>query len=564
MTSESFEPTELESLLIQAEDGTLDDSTTERLRQILRTDQSARKRYVQIQMLNAAMTMEGDVALPAAANSEAVSSTNATSHSSTQSQSLLHKPAVAHPEDVLKVKRTLSRWPVVAATIAGCLLAGRWLYLESNTSKTTIAVNASPKEPTSQGIALLTRLVDVVWDNNEQAAEVGDALGPRRLAIKSGFAQIEFFCGATVVVEGPADFELKTATLARLRSGRLRAEVPPAARGFSIDVDDMTVVDLGTEFGLSVSDDGADVQVFDGEVEILQPGSSAKRLVTGQAVTLDNDQLINATATPQRFTGIADLESRSRVQTNGRFERWKSFSKELQRNERLIAYYAFEEAPSRNRRLLNSQTPRNPELDGAIVGARRTSGRWSDSGALEFKRPADRVRIQVPGEFEALTLACWVRIDSLDRWYNSLFLTDGYEQGEPHWQILDTGQLFFSTRARADNDPGPHHKEVLSPPFWNPSMSGKWLHLATVFSPDEKRVTHYLNGDVLSEETIPDRQLVKTIRIGTASIGNWAAPTKPDEVFAIRNLNGRIDEFAIFNAALSHEDIEEMYQNGKP
>ena len=35
--------------------------------------------------------------------------------------------------------------------------------------------------------------------------EVGDALSPGILAIDSGFAQIEFFCGATVIIEGPAE-----------------------------------------------------------------------------------------------------------------------------------------------------------------------------------------------------------------------------------------------------------------------------------------------------------------------------------------------------------------------
>lgn len=554
MTSQSDELNDFEELLIHAEDGTLNDTDAERLREILRTNESARRRYVQIQMLNAAMSLEGDIALPLTPDAASVSA------SSLQPETQRDQSGDFQNNRV--VKKT--SWPLVAATIVGCLLAGRWLYLESTSSTKSPAVLETPKEATSQGIALLTRLVDVVWDSADQTQEVGDALGPGRVAIKSGFVQIEFFCGATVVIEGPADFELKSAKLAKLRSGQLRAEVPPAARGFSIDVDDMTVVDLGTEFGLSVGSDGTTVQVFDGEVEVHQPGAAKKRLTTGQAVARAGGQLVGATSTPDDFTGIADLRSRSHNQTVERFEKWKAFSDKLRTDKRLITYYAFDHQSSRNRRLMNSQTPHNSELDGAIVGARRTSGRWSDSGALEFKRPADRVRVQVPGEFDALTLACWVRIDSLDRWYNSLFLTDGYEQGEPHWQILDTGQLFFSTRARADNDTGPHHKKVLSPPFWNPSMSGKWLHLATSFNPTEKRVTHYLNGKVLSEETIPDRQLVKTIRIGTASIGNWAAPTKPDEVFAIRNLNGRIDEFAMFNAALSSDEIEAMYQNGKP
>lgn len=41
-----------------------------------------------------------------------------------------------------------------------------------------------------------------------------------------------------------------------------------AARGFQVHVDELNVVDLGTEFGVSVMQVGADAQVFDGEVEL--------------------------------------------------------------------------------------------------------------------------------------------------------------------------------------------------------------------------------------------------------------------------------------------------------
>lgn len=166
-------------------------------------------------------------------------------------------------------------------------------------------------------------------------------------------------------------------------------------------------------------------------------------------------------------------------------------------------------------------------------------------------------------------MATWVRIDSLDRWYNSLFLTDSYQLGEPHWQILDTGEIHFSVRAstEANGDQpsvGPPHYVALSPSFWNPSLSGQWLHLAVVYDVENATTTHYLNGDVLSVDHIPDHQLVRTTRIGMASIGNWSTPLEPDEHFAIRNLNGSLDELAIFAAALSPTEIKEMVEHGKP
>ena len=51
--------------------------------------------------------------------------------------------------------------------------------------------------------------------------------------------------------------------------GRLRAHVPEQARGFAVLAPTFELVDLGTEFGLNVAEDGVDeIHVFDGKVEL--------------------------------------------------------------------------------------------------------------------------------------------------------------------------------------------------------------------------------------------------------------------------------------------------------
>ncbi len=556
---------ELESLLLDWEDGTLDDTGIERVREILRADEEARSHYVRLQMMNAALKCDEEAGLMPPADDSRSYARQSVGQS--REGHALASVATWRPR----------RWMLVVAAIVICIQAGRLVQLELETRQDSSVETVTEtdrrddsEEAMSQGVALVTRLVDVDWGKEQEPLEVGDALPPGRLALASGYAQVEFFCGATVIVEGPAELDLHSPLLARVRSGRLRAQVPPAARGFSLEVDDMKVVDLGTEFGLSVSSEGANVQVFDGEVELQQPSTDKRLLTAGQALIRNADgEYSKADVTPERFLDIATLESRAAGQRDERYERWRAWSEELRRDARLIAYYAFDQHGGWQRRLNSSLEPENRELDGAIVGAHRVTGRWASKSGLEFKRPGDRVRVQIPGEFSSLTFACWVKIDSLDRWYNSLFLTDYYNQGEPHWQILDTGQLFFSVRHKADDVRGPAAKEkthqpVLSPPFWKPSLSGRWLHLATTYNADAGRTTHYLNGDVLHEEDIAPGMRVETTRIGAASIGNWSIPTRPDSEFAIRNLNGSIDEFAIFATALSADEIKEIYDNGKP
>lgn len=551
---------ELDALLLDWTTGELERDGVERIQQILRSSTAARKHFARMQTLDAALNLDGSSGLVPIEAGEFVAEESRV------------RP---HSRRVDRTSKT--RWArvglAIAATLLLCVMAGRLAYLEfqpiSEFARRVAVSNPDQRdradEATSSGIAMITQLVDVQWAADQQPFEVGDAVGPGRLAIDSGYAQVEFFCGATVVVEGPADLELESAMLARVRQGRLRAQVPPAARGFALEMNDLKVVDLGTEFGLSVSADGTDVQVFDGEVELHRPAAEPQTLTTGQAVVRRPAGGYEQSAvTPDSFVDLQSLGSRAAGQDQRRYQRWKAWSEDLRADPRLIAYYAFDETGGWQRRLSSSLEPANNELDGAIVGARTVVGRWDAKQALEFKQPGDRVRVEIPGEYDSLTFTAWVKIDSLDRWYNSLFLTDNYNQGEPHWQILDTGQLFFSVRVKSDDGRGPEHREVLSPTFWDPSLSGKWLHLATVYDVPNKRVTHYLDGEVLSHETIPDFQLVKVTRFGRATIGNWSFPQRPDADFAIRNLNGSMDEFALFADALSDEEIRDIYRHGRP
>lgn len=553
---------ELESLLFDWEAGTLDDAGIERVRKILRSSEEAKTLFARQHVLSAAMKLNCDAGLEPVAVSDGP---DVTAAQPSTWQWLANR--IFH----------VSRLAVVIAGFLFCVLAGRLLYLEfaTSTPNPLAEANDSPRgestEAMSAGVAVVTELVDVEWESAQTPLTVGDAVMPGRVAIAAGFAQIEFFCGATVIVEGPAEIDLKSASLARVISGRLRAQVPPAARGFTLDVDEMKVVDLGTEFGLSVSSEGTDIQVFDGEVEIYPSKEDRQLLTAGHAILRNADgQFESGRMTPERFLNIASMETRAENQRAARFENWKTWSDELRHDPRLIAYYSFADTGNWGRKLHSSAIPDNNELDGAIVGASRNQGRWSEKSGLEFKRPGDRVRVQIPGEFRSLTFACWVKIDSLDRWYNSLFLTDHYNQGEPHWQILDSGQLFFSVRAKRDPTQGERevkgqtHQEILSPSFWKPSMSGRWLHLATTYDAERAVTTHYLNGRVIHEESIDKAMVVQTTKIGAATIGNWTSPTRPDSEFAIRNINGSIDEFAIFATALSAEEIKAMHENGQP
>ena len=575
----SPEISEFERLLFDWEDGTLDAMGTTRLRDLLRTNPEVRKLYVDRQMFGAILKLDGDAGIGSPDTGPGGIETAAFSTSErdrllpcADSENAVHVPTVLHAtkNSVEGVdRRYTSLLLVVAASILFCVVLGRWLLVESRLQSAEQVkpapseVLSGKQEATSVGIALVTRLVDVTWHESEKQFTVGDALSVGVVGLESGVAQIEFFCGATVILEGPARLVLESSTVARLQSGRLRAQVPPAARGFQIHADDLRVVDLGTEFGVAVNEGEADVQVFDGEVELYQPNGEQRLVTAGNAITHAASGVVEpAELTPDQFLGLEALDDRVRNQKEDRYQRWLNHSMKLRNDPRIITYYSMEQDRYWKRKLASSVVPENRDLDGAIVGAKRVVGRWPQKSGIEFKRPGDRVRVNIPGQFGSLTFACWVKIDSLDRWYNSLFLTDSYQRGEPHWQILDTGQLFFSVRL--GGGPGKGHHKVLSPPFWDASLSGRWLHLATTYNVETKITAHFLNGEKLCEERIPDELFVKQTCVGKATIGNWSSPTRPEADFAIRNLNGSMDEFVLFRDALKPDEIRDLFVQGRP
>lgn len=409
-----------------------------------------------------------------------------------------------------------------------------------------------------------------MWNESHTSLADGSLVPSGELHLQSGVVQLDLFSGVLLVVEGEARFSILSPMEVAVARGRVRARVPEAAHGFRIRTDAGEVVDLGTEFAVSATDEGSELHVLEGEIEWQPHDSPPRRMEQGAAVRLSTDgQEAGPAADSGKFVGPSELRERLQVRQAARQARWKDVSTELRRDPRLLALYQVASSDLLERRLPNLATGRpDAGSDGAVVAAAPGSSRWGDpGGALDFSPTGSRVRLSIPGEHRSLTLVCWVKINSLDRWYNSLFLTDGHDEHEPHWQIMDDGRLFFSVkkRDRFDVAKGEKDKHVyFSPPFWTSALSGQWLMLATTYDVDSRRVTHYLNGAVLSEESIPAEYLVETVRIGSASLGNWGLPERDEPRFAVRNLNGSLDEFALFGAALSAAEIRKLYDDGKP
>ena len=80
------------------------------------------------------------------------------------------------------------------------------------------------------GIATLEYTSHAKWENKQRVE--GDQIGKGKLHLKIGLARLDFHNGATVTLQGPAQFEIVSPNRTILTSGILTASVPDSAVGF--------------------------------------------------------------------------------------------------------------------------------------------------------------------------------------------------------------------------------------------------------------------------------------------------------------------------------------------
>lgn len=176
------------------------------------------------------------------------------------------------------------RWTWITAAAAAAVFAAIAVWPQRN----------SPRKPAMAAEGPYARLTagSGVTEGNRSLAK-GAVFGEDSggLSIGPGLAEITHRSGTRLLIEGPAFYQATGPNSGRLGFGKLVAEVPPGAEGYTVEWADGKVVDLGTEFAIDVPDgEGpAEVGVFRGEVRVL-PGDRPERdgapLYTGHAVRL--------------------------------------------------------------------------------------------------------------------------------------------------------------------------------------------------------------------------------------------------------------------------------------
>ncbi len=140
-----------------------------------------------------------------------------------------------------------------------------------------------PLPSSGERVAQVVRTRGGVWGGS-LAPRPGEPIAAGAdLQLAQGLAVIRLQSGAELVLQGPIGLRVDSPQAVSLDRGRLVAQVPPQAAGFTLHTPQARLVDLGTEFAARVEADGStETFVFAGRVEVHPASGTTKQLSAGE------------------------------------------------------------------------------------------------------------------------------------------------------------------------------------------------------------------------------------------------------------------------------------------
>lgn len=183
-------------------------------------------------------------------------------------------------------------WAAAAVFVLGGFLLSELFRAGNSPDPDAGMVQEDEVPPSPTGLASVKSIIAVEWNAGQRKLEPGEALQGGWIRLKTGVIQLEFGTGAQVSLEGPASLQVLAEGECFVEQGKLVVLAPAEIGSFKVNTEYSEVVDLGTEFAISVSESGEMVvHVLDGEVEVGLKGAksevvSRERLVELQAARL--------------------------------------------------------------------------------------------------------------------------------------------------------------------------------------------------------------------------------------------------------------------------------------
>lgn len=389
-----------------------------------------------------------------------------------------------------------------------------------------------PGHPAHEPVATLVTEVDALLLRDRQPCS-DSRLRVGEYQLNRGLLHLQFRGGVTVYVEAPAHFEAVSAARVVLHSGRLSASVPPEGVGFAVETPEAEVVDFGTEFSVDVAGGASEVHVFEGRVRV-QPRSpsgaktgNAVDLRTSQAVMIDNvtEKPVEIELATDRFIRTFDESRRRYAHTVKRLVPI-AFYRMAIRDQGLACV-----SGQYSGVVLTGDGIRPPHARGVFAGGSlRVLADSTGRGGRVDSSPTLRT-----GQF---TLTAFVYVEARAR---SGIVATNIQNDDGNFALtLDERGFLRATARNSDGD-------LLSVTGESLVELQTWRHI--VMTVDAQRLSLYEDGRlVASSPCVPLADSDADILwFGTDADG-------------LHLWDGRIDEVALFDRALSEAEVTELYQ----
>ena len=408
------------------------------------------------------------------------------------------------------------------------------------------------RENHQSDLGTVTATRDAIWKNSGKTT--GDQITKGILKLNHGYSEITLNNGVTMMLEGPVEIDIKSIDQIRLLQGRLVANVPEGAIGFTVLTPSSEVVDLGTEFGVSVDATGSsEVHVLEGEVK-ARPlnGKDFTHLITNEAMAFKEKNL------PSRMQSQPEKYLRSlpgRSSENPQYLHWSCD----QKSDELICDGTGIDGQFFPGKLMSLEGKELPAF---------TNGQFGE--ALYFNGKSSYVETEFSGigGTAPRTVAFWAKVPkdfNTHNGYGMLGWGLTTERGAA-WQI----------------SPNPNEKEGLlgrlrvgtyeAPVIGTTDLrDDRWHHIAVVMYGGETAdsSTHillYVDGKLESttaKAVAPIDTKLEHPESRSLMIGRNLGYKKDSQKVRARFFEGWLDEIYIFDTALEQEQIQGLMDSNQ-
>ena len=294
------EQQQLQQWLSALVDNALSDEDHEQLAALLRHSSEARVIYVDYMHQHATLAWEHIDVSPTASESS-------------QSEETVPTPVASSPRQFARnLTRALIDNPrstsLISASVAIGLLLVVLSFMVPSAYQAYMQQSGSDVQEAKVVVAEVTGTYEAIWAKGQLGVEPGTSLrAGHQLNLVEGMAEMTFRNGATIVLQGPAVFEVLNSqvpggdggrwwgAIGRLKRGTLTADMSGVPPKLGIETPWGGVLHVGTEYGVSIDEKQfTNIEVISGVVELHSHAQSKDesliaRLSTGEIIRVARD-----------------------------------------------------------------------------------------------------------------------------------------------------------------------------------------------------------------------------------------------------------------------------------